>query len=197
MAVAPRYERPSLGGIPDEHSLPDLIEIQTKSYNDFLQWEVPPDERAARGLQEVFTDVFPISSPNGQTKLEFVHYSFTPPKYTIQECQERGVTYAASLKALLRLVRYEDVGTGSHTELREKMMLEQEVFLGELPVMTPTGTFIINGAERVIVSQLHKSPGVSFEKKIHQNGKTLCPPASFRIAARGWSLNTTSTTTSG
>jgi DNA-directed RNA polymerase subunit beta len=173
MAVAPRYERPSLGGIPDEHSLPDLIEIQTKSYNDFLQWEVPPDERAARGLQEVFTDVFPISSPNGQTKLEFVHYSFTPPKYTIQECQERGVTYAASLKALLRLVRYEDVGTGSHTELREKMMLEQEVFLGELPVMTPTGTFIINGAERVIVSQLHKSPGVSFEKKIHQNGKTL------------------------
>ncbi|MBX3144997.1 MAG: DNA-directed RNA polymerase subunit beta, partial [Trueperaceae bacterium] len=173
MAVAPSIDRPSLGGIPDEQPLPDLIEIQTRSYNDFLQWDVPPDERAAKGLQEVFLDVFPIASPNGQTRLEFVHYSFTPPKYTIQECQERGMTYAASLKALLRLVRFEDVGTGSQTELREKMMLEQEVFLGELPIMTPTGTFIINGAERVIVSQLHKSPGVSFEKKIHQNGKTL------------------------
>jgi len=171
MAVAPRIERPSLGVIIDEYPLPDLIEIQTKSYSDFLQWDVPPDEREPRGLQEVFLDVFPISAPNNMMKLEFVHYSFTPPKYTIQECQERGMTYAASLKALLRLVRYEEVG--SPNEVREKMILEQEVFLGELPVMTPTGTFIINGAERVIVSQLHKSPGVSFERKIHQNGKAL------------------------
>jgi len=170
MAVAPRFERPSLGTIPDELGLPDLIEIQTKSYGDFLQWGVPPDERVATGLQEVFLDVFPITAPNNLTKLEFVHYSFMPPKYTVQECQERGMTYAASLKALLRLVRYEEVGSN---ELREKIMLEQEVFLGELPVMTPTGTFIINGAERVIVSQLHKSPGVSFERKIHQNGKAL------------------------
>ena len=171
MAVAPRQDRISLGHIPDHLELPDLIEIQTKSYGDFLQWETPPDERLLTGLQEVFLEVFPISSPNGLTKLEFVSYSFTPPKYTIQECQERGMTYSASLKALLRLVRYEEVGSGS--EKREKMMLEQEVFLGELPIMTPTGTFIINGAERVIVSQLHKSPGVSFEKKIHQNGKAL------------------------
>ena len=171
MAVAPRLERPSLGVIPDHEKLPDLIEIQTKSYGDFLQWDVPPDERALTGLQEVFLEVFPVSAPNGQTKLEFVHYAFTPPKYTIQECQERGMTYAASLKALLRLVKYEEVGSSS--EMREKMMLEQEVFLGELPIMTPTGTFIINGAERVIVSQLHKSPGVSFERKIHQNGKAL------------------------
>jgi DNA-directed RNA polymerase subunit beta len=171
MAVAPRYERPSLGVITDEMSLPNLIEIQTKSYADFLQWDVPPDERQAVGLQEVFLEVFPIVSPNNQTRLEFVNYSFTPPKYTIQECQERGMTYAASLKALLRLVRYEDAGSSG--EMREKLMLEQEVFLGELPIMTPTGTFIINGAERVIVSQLHKSPGVSFERKIHQNGKAL------------------------
>ena len=171
MAVAPRQERPSLGMIPDFEELPDLIEIQTKSYGDFLQWDIPPDERQLVGLQEVFLEVFPIASPNGLTRLEFVHYSFTPPKYTIQECQERGMTYAASLKALLRLVRYEEVGSSG--EAREKMMLEQEVFLGELPVMTPTGTFIINGAERVIVSQLHKSPGVSFERKIHQNGKAL------------------------
>ena len=173
MAVAPKtpYDRPSLGVIPDEVQLPDLIEIQTKSYGDFLQWDIPPDEREPVGLQEVFLDVFPISSPDGMTKLEFVSYSFTPPKYTVQECQLRGVTYAASLKALLRLARFEEVGAGD--EQREKLMVEQEVFLGELPVMTPTGTFIINGAERVIVSQLHKSPGVSFETKIHQNGKTL------------------------
>jgi DNA-directed RNA polymerase subunit beta len=170
MAVAPRIERVSLGSIPDPHELPNLIDIQTRSYAEFLQWEVPPDERLPRGLQEVFLDVFPIEAPNGLTKLQFVHYSLTPPKYTIQECQERGMTYAASLKALLRLERFEEVGSN---ELREKIMLEQEVFLGELPIMTPTGTFIVNGAERVIVSQLHKSPGVSFEKKIHQNGKTL------------------------
>ncbi len=171
MAVAPRMERVSLATIADPHELPNLIDIQTKSYADFLQWEIPPDERKSVGLQEVFDEVFPISSPNGMTKLEFVHYSFTPPKYSIQECQERGMTYAASLKALLRLVRFEETGSGNET--REKMMLEQEVFLGELPIMTPTGTFIINGAERVIVSQLHKSPGVSFERKQHQNGKWL------------------------
>ncbi|MBX7259876.1 MAG: DNA-directed RNA polymerase subunit beta, partial [Candidatus Hydrogenedentes bacterium] len=173
MAVAPEQTngRVSLGRIPDEMELPDLIEIQTKSYADFLQWEVPPDEREPKGLQEVFLDVFPIASPDGMTRLEFVHYSFAPPKYTVQEAQQRGLTYAASLKALLRLVRYEEVGNTN--ELREKIMVEQEVFLGELPMMTPTGTFIINGAERVIVSQLHKSPGVSFETKIHQNGKTL------------------------
>ncbi len=171
MAVAFSERRPLLGRIPDTLDLPDLIEIQTKSYGDFLQWDVPPDQRANTGLQEVFHEVFPIESPDGMTKLEFVYYSFTPPKYTIQECQERGMTYAASLKALLRLVRYHEQDASS--EPREQGMIEQEVFLGELPVMTPTGTFIINGAERVIVSQLHKSPGVSFERKIYQNGKPL------------------------
>ena len=114
MAVAPRNERPSLGTIPDTYELPDLIEIQTKSYGDFLQWDVPPDERLAQGLQEVFLDVFPIEAPNKLTRLEFVHYSFAPPKYTVQECQERGMTYSASLKALLRLVRYEEVGSGAN-----------------------------------------------------------------------------------
>jgi len=173
MAVAPRkpIDRPLLGRIPDPMDLPDLIEIQTKSYGDFLQWDVPPDERRLVGLQEVFLDVFPIVSPDGLLRLEFVSYSFTPPKYTVSECQNRGLTYAASLKALLRLVRYEEVGTSG--DLRVRSMMEQEVFLGELPLMTPTGTFIINGAERVIVSQLHKSPGVSFETKLHQNGKSL------------------------
>ncbi|MCP4641336.1 MAG: DNA-directed RNA polymerase subunit beta [bacterium] len=173
MAVArdDQVGRPSLGRIPDEMDLPDLIEIQTKSYGDFLQWDVPPDERQPKGLQEVFLDVFPIESPDGMTRLEFVNFSFAPPKYTVTECQERGLTYAASLKALLRLVRYDEVGASG--EKRERLMVEQEVFLGELPMMTPTGTFLINGAERVIVSQLHKSPGVSFETKLHQNGKKL------------------------
>ena len=179
MAVAPRIPRISLGRVSDEMELPDLIEIQTKSYADFLQWDVPPDERKNVGLQEVFLDVFPIQSPDQLTRLEFVNYSFTPPKYTISECQQRGLTYAASLKALLRLTRFEEAGfphEKSHhnpADLRERLMVEQEVFLGELPLMTPTGTFIINGAERVIVSQLHKSPGVSFETKLHQNGKSL------------------------
>ncbi len=90
MAVAPTYERPSMGTIPDHLELPDLIEIQTKSYNDFLQWDIPPDERQVVGLQEVFLDVFPIQSPKGLIRLEFVHYSFTPPKYTVVECQERA-----------------------------------------------------------------------------------------------------------
>jgi DNA-directed RNA polymerase subunit beta len=173
MAVAPEmtFDRPSLGRVPDPMELPDLIEIQTRSYGDFLQWDVPPDEREPKGIQEVFLDVFPITSPDNLTRLEFVSYSFAPPKYTVEECHERGLTYAASLKALLRLVRYEEVGSSG--ELRERMMVEQEVFLGELPMMTAQGTFIINGAERVIVSQLHKSPGVSFETKTHQNGKIL------------------------
>ncbi|HPA40403.1 MAG TPA: DNA-directed RNA polymerase subunit beta [Candidatus Hydrogenedentes bacterium] len=171
MAVAhPLESRKVLGRIPDRVDLPDLIEIQTRSYDEFLQWDLPPDERKPQGLQEVFQEIFPISSPNGLTKLDFVHYAFTPPKYTIQECQERGATYAASLKALLRLTRYEEVG---NNEFREKLLVEQEVFFGELPLMTPVGTFIINGAERVIVSQLHKSPGVSFEKRLHTNGKTI------------------------
>ncbi len=164
-------KREFLGRIPDDMPLPDLIEVQLRSYSDFLQWDVPPGQREPKGLQEVFLEVFPIESPDHLTRLEFVHYSFTPPKYTVQEAQERGVTYAASLKALLRLVRYEEIGNSG--ELRERSMVEQEVFLGELPLMTPTGTFIINGAERVIVSQMHKSPGVSFETKQHQNGRTL------------------------
>ncbi|HIA48189.1 MAG TPA: DNA-directed RNA polymerase subunit beta, partial [Candidatus Hydrogenedentes bacterium] len=173
MAVAYKgpINRPSLSVIDDPVELPNLIAIQTKSYGDFLQWDVPPGERESRGLQNVFDDVFPIESPDGMTRLEFDHYSFTPPKYSVEECQIRGVTYSAAMKSLLRLVRFEDAGGDG--EKREKMMVEQEVFLGDLPIMTDTGTFIINGAERVVVSQLHKSPGVSFETKIHQNGKKL------------------------
>jgi len=171
MAVAPPTERTFLGKIHDAYQLPDLIEIQTKPFSDFLQWETLPEERKCQGLQAVFSEVFPIVSPNGSMRLEFVSYSLTPPKYSVQECLDRALTYSASLKAVLRLSSFEDIGNTN--EKQEKLVSEQEVFLGELPVMTKTGTFIINGAERVIVSQLHKSPGVSFEKKTHTNGREL------------------------
>ena len=111
MAVARHNSRVSVGTIPDVLELPDLIEIQTKSFEDFLQWEIPPNERKFCGLQEVFNDVFPIASPNGLTRLEFVQYSLSPPKYSIQECLDRAMTYSGTLKALLRLVRYEEIGT--------------------------------------------------------------------------------------
>lgn len=171
MAVAPRSERISLARAPEDLShLPNLIEIQTKSYTDFLQWDVPPHERQNKGLQAVLNEYFPIESPNGLAKLEFVSYVISPPKYTIEECQNLGLTYCGILKALLRLTIYEESLKG---EKIEKQVQEQDVFLTELPLMTPTGTFIINGAERVIVSQLHKSPGVSFERKQHPGGKLL------------------------
>ncbi len=171
MAVAPRTERILLSRAPEDLShLPNLIEIQTKSFADFLQWEVPPRERYNKGLQAVLNEYFPIESPNGLTKLEFISYNLIPPKYTIEECQNLGLTYSGTLKATMRLTIYEESLKG---EKEEKQVLEQEVFLAEVPLMTPTGTFIINGAERVIVSQLHKSPGVSFERKQHQGGKFL------------------------
>ncbi|HOV34364.1 MAG TPA: DNA-directed RNA polymerase subunit beta, partial [Candidatus Hydrogenedens sp.] len=171
MAVAPRMERISLSRAPEDLThLPNLIEIQTRSYTDFLQWEVPPHERQGKGLQAVFNEYFPIESPNGLIKLEYVSYNLIPPRYTIEECQNLGLTYSGTLKALLRLTLYEE---SLKEERVEKQVLEQEVFIAEVPLMTPTGTFIINGAERVIVSQLHKSPGVSFERKQHPGGKYL------------------------
>lgn len=171
MAVELKSERKLLARTPeDTQHLPNLIEVQTKSYADFLQWEVPPLERQNKGLQAVLNECFPIESPNGLAKLEFVSYNILPSKYTIDECRRLGVTYAGTLKARLRLTLYEETLKG---EKAEKQTIEQEVFLTELPLMTPTGTFIINGAERVIVSQLHKSPGVSFERKEQAGGKSL------------------------
>ncbi len=171
MAVAHQIERLNLGKLSETVELPDLIEIQTKSYSDFLQWDVPPDERKLIGLQAVFQEIFPIESNNGMARLEFVSYSLFPPKNTVQECQDRGLTYAATLRAVLRLVQFEEMPSSSEKVVRN--IVENEVYLGELPVMTPNGTFIINGAERVIVSQLHKSPGVSFEYKQMVTGKKV------------------------
>jgi len=149
--------------------IPNLLEIQLQSFQDFLQADIPPEKRKKTGLQEVFENVFPIKDANDLYSLEFVKYELGEPKYSIEECEERDLTHAVPLKATLRLRIREEV----EGEKREKEIIEQEVYLGELPVMTPKGTFIINGAERVVVSQLHRSPGVSFDETTHPNGKKL------------------------
>jgi len=173
MAVkkATSKERYSFSKIPDIIELPNLIEIQKESYDTFLQMDTtPPEARENEGLQAVFKDVFPIISHDGLSSLEFVNYSLSPPKYSVAECQKRGMTYAASLKAKIRLVLYEEDPAGNKQPIAIK---EQDVFVGELPLMTEKGTFIINGAERVVVSQLHRSPGVCFEEKQHPSGRML------------------------
>jgi len=163
-------EKYSFSKISDVIDLPNLIEIQKESYENFLQMDKTPDARANEGLQLVFSDVFPIVSHDGLSSLEFANYSLSDPKYSVSECQKRGMTYASALKAKIRLVLYEEDTEGSKQPIAIK---EQDVFVGELPLMTSKGTFIINGAERVVVSQLHRSPGVCFEEKLHPSGRVL------------------------
>jgi DNA-directed RNA polymerase subunit beta len=161
-----RYDFSKLTSVME---IPNLLAVQLDSFRDFLQVDVPPEKRGRKGLQAVFQDVFPISDARGNFSLEFVSYKIGAPKYTVEECQERDLTYAVPLKATLRLVVWES----AEGEKRMKNVIEQEVYLGELPYITEGGTFIINGAERVIVSQLHRSPGVFFDEEIHPNGKRL------------------------
>ena len=149
--------------------MPDLLEIQLSSYGDFLQRDCAPEERKNIGLQAVFNDIFPISDPHSNFTLEFLGYSVGEPKYSIVECQERDMTFAVPLKAALRLIIRETVDD----QKRVKDIIQQEVYLGELPLITEKGTFIINGAERVIVCQLHRSPGVYFGDEIHANGRRV------------------------
>src|SRR5688572_1235126 len=149
--------------------MPDLLAVQKESFAHLLQTDVPPEKRDNDGLQAVFQDVFPITDVKENYSLEFVKYSIGEPKYTVEECQERDMTYAAPLKATLRLVMKEEV----EGEKKIKAVTEKEVFLGEVPLLTDLGTFVINGAERVIVSQLHRSPGVVFEENVHPNGQKL------------------------
>ena len=149
--------------------LPHLLDVQIRSFQSFLQLDTPPEERRRMGLQEVFSNVFPISDARGLFSLEFVSYHVGEPKYSVEECQERDLTFSAPLKATLRLRIREDF----EGEKRDKEIIEQEVYLGELPLLTDKGTFVVNGAERVIVSQLHRSPGVFFDDSIHPNGKRL------------------------
>jgi DNA-directed RNA polymerase subunit beta len=162
--------RKKFGSIREVAEMPNLIEVQKSSYDDFLMVKEPPGGRSDdHGLQAVFKSVFPISDFSGRATLEFVRYEFEPPKYDVDECQQRDMTYAAPLKAKLRLDVYEEV----EGQKRLKNAIEKEVYLGELPIMTPLGTFVINGAERVVVSQLHRSPGVVFEEDTHPNGQRL------------------------
>ena len=158
-------ERMNFGQLADVVELPDLIEIQTRSYKDFLQMEAAPNKRRAVGLQAVFKEVFPIESYDGNCTLDFVKYEITPPKQPAFESLKEGESHTAALHVTFRLK--------NQAEVRE-----ETVFMGEVPLITEQGTFIINGAERVIVSQLHRSPGICFEQSVHANGTLL---HSFRI----------------
>ena len=166
--------RKNFGRIPEVAPMPNLIDVQRASYEAFLQMNVPVDSRPDTGLQEVFKSVFPIDDFAGRGRLEFVSYELEEPKYDVDECIQRGMTYAAPLKVILRLIVWdvdEDTGARSIRDIKE-----QPVYMGDMPLMTDTGTFIINGTERVIVSQMHRSPGVFFDHdkgKTHSSGKFL------------------------
>jgi len=166
--------RRSFGRIPEVAPMPNLIEVQKSSYDHFLQMGVTAEARSSVGLEEVFKSVFPIRDFSERARLEFVRYELETPKYDVEECQQRGITYAAPLKVTLRLVVFDvNEDTGSR-ELKD--IKEQDVYMGDMPLMTKNGTFIINGTERVIVSQMHRSPGVFFDHdkgKTHSSGKYL------------------------
>lgn len=166
--------RRSFGRINKTIDIPHLLEIQRRSYDEFLQRVLLPENRVDSGLQGVFSSVFPIKDFNETASLEFVSYTLGEPKYSVEECHQRGMTYAAPLKVTIQLVLWEmDQRTGARTI---KNVKEQEVYFGEIPLMTAHGTFMVNGTERVIVSQLHRSPGVFFDHdkgKTHTSGKLL------------------------
>jgi len=166
--------RKNFGRIKKIVEIPNLVDIQMRSYDEFLQATTPADERRDVGLQTVFKSVFPIKDFNEVSSLEFIGYSLEKPKYDVDECRSRGMTYAAPLKVTIRLVVWD---VDEETNVRSiRDVKEQEVYFGEIPLMTENGTFIINGTERVVVSQLHRSPGVFFDHdkgKTHSSGKLL------------------------
>ena len=145
---------------------PDLLEVQLKSFKDFFQLETTPENRKNEGLYQVFQEIFPIEDTRNNYKLEFIDYFIDPPQYSIEECLERGLTYNVPLKAKLRL----SCTDPEHEDFDTRV---QDVYLGNIPYMTPAGTFVINGSERIIVSQLHRSPGVFFDQSMHANGTKL------------------------
>ncbi len=158
--------RKNFGKIPEILAIPNLIEIQTRSFERFLQEKTPPHQREESGLQGAFKSVFPILDYNETASIEFIEYILASPKYEVRECLEKGINYAAPLKIRVNLNLWEKGDSGQR---RLKESREQEVYLGELPLMTDTGTFVINGVERVVVSQLHRSPGILFS---HDKGKS-------------------------
>ena len=169
-----KWIRKNFGRIPSVAKMPNLIEVQKSSYDTFLRTGASAAEREVSGLQEVFKSVFPIKDFSGKGELEFVAYELEEPKYDVDECRQRGMTFSAPLKVTLRLVVWdvdEETGARSVRDIKE-----QDVYMGDMPLMTENGTFIINGTERVIVSQMHRSPGVFFDHdrgKTHSSGKYL------------------------
>ena len=149
----------------DDFQVPYLLETQLESYRKYLQEFTPPDQRIDQGIQAAFKSVFPIESYNGSVILDFVSYRMEKPRFDVVECQQRGLVYSCPLRVVMRLVIFNKSGSGK----KPKDIIEQEVYLGDMPLMTDNGTFVINGTERVIVSQLHRSPGVIFD---HDGGKT-------------------------
>ncbi|HOK36177.1 MAG TPA: DNA-directed RNA polymerase subunit beta [Paludibacteraceae bacterium] len=166
MSSLTNTERINFSTIKNQLEYPDFLDVQLKSFQDFFQMDTPPEKRKLEGLYKVFTENFPVSDTRNNFVLEFLDYFIDPPRYSIEECIERGLTYNVNLKAKLKLYctdpEHEDFDT-----------VIQDVFLGPIPYMTPRGTFVINGAERVIVSQLHRSPGVFFGESLHANGTKL------------------------
>ena len=166
MANAIQTERISFSSIKSVLDYPDFLDIQVKSFEDFFQLETPAEKRTQDGLFKVFSENFPISDSRDNFVLEFIDYLVDPPKYSVEECIDRGLTYSVPLKAKLRL-------TCNDADHEDFETIEQEVFLGNIPYMTIKGSFVVNGAERVIVSQLHRSPGVFFAQSKHTNGTAL------------------------
>jgi DNA-directed RNA polymerase subunit beta len=166
MVQSAESQRISFGKIKQASGYPDLLEIQLKSFQEFFQLETTPENRMNEGLYKVFQENFPITDARNIFVLEFLDYFVDPPRYTIEECMQRGLTYSVPLKAKLRLSCNDE----EHVDFQT---IVQDVFLGNIPYMTPKGTFVINGAERLIVSQLHRSPGVFFGQTFHPNGTKI------------------------
>ena len=162
-----RRVRRTFGQLAEVAAMPNLIDVQRSSYDTFLQMDVAAQQRGDHGLEETFKSIFPIEDFAGRAKLKFVSYDLETPKYDVEECQQRGLTYASSLKVTLRLEVWEEDDVTGARSIRD--IKEQEVYMGDMPLMTSNGTFIVNGTERVIVSQMHRSPGVFFD---HDRGKT-------------------------
>ena len=164
--------RKDFSKLPSVMDVPYLLSIQLDSFRDFLQMEAAPEDRRETGLHAAFKSVFPIVSYSGNAALEYVSYRIGEPVFDVKECQLSGVTYAAPLRVKVRLIIYDKESSNKAI----KDIKEQEVYMGEMPLMTENGTFVVNGTERVIVSQLHRSPGVFFDHdkgKTHSSGKLL------------------------
>ncbi len=169
MAKTGLVSRETYGSVTDIEKMPNFLDVQKTSHDEFLQPYVVPSKREMKGLHKIFSDIFPVTDIHEKYTLEYVGYHLGPRRYSLKECRERNMTYAAPLRVTMRLILRE--GDGEEKEVKD--IIEQDVYLGELPVITEWGTFIINGAERVIVSQLHRSPGVFFSSDVHPNGKNL------------------------